>query len=59
MMYISVVNGKKMMPRIGQSQLPLKAVLTIAGRASQRSRVPSRGKRPANIANRQGMVKSS
>jgi hypothetical protein len=56
MMYISVVNGKKMMPRIGQSQLPLKAVLTIAGRASQRRRVPSRGKRPANIANRQGIV---
>jgi hypothetical protein len=53
---INVVYGRKMIPRIGHSQLPLKAALNIAGRAIQMKSVPSRGNIPANNANRQGMI---
>ncbi len=54
--YINVVNGRKMMPRIGHNQLPPKAALNMAGRASQMSSVPMRGKNAANIANKQTML---
>jgi hypothetical protein len=56
MTYISVVNGKKMIPRIGKNQLPPKAALKSAGRANQINSVPKRGNKPANIANKQGIL---
>jgi hypothetical protein len=54
--YIRVVKGRKIMPRIGHNQLPPKAALNMTGRAIQMNRVPRRGKKPANIANKQGMI---
>jgi hypothetical protein len=57
--YISVVKGKKRMPRSGQNQLPPKAALNMAGRANQMMNVPSLGNMPATKANRQGIVVSS
>jgi hypothetical protein len=56
MTYISVVNGRKMTPRIGHSQLPLKAALNMFGRAIQMNNVPKRGNIPANKANKQGIL---
>jgi hypothetical protein len=51
-----VVKGRKIMPRIGQIQLPLNAALNKVGRANQINSVPARGKIPANIANKQGIL---
>jgi hypothetical protein len=50
------VKGRKTIPRIGHSQLPLNAALNMVGRASQIKRVPIRGKRAANIANKQTIL---
>ena len=50
-----VANGRKMMPRSGQSQV-LKAASTRAGRATQTMNRASRGKTPANNANKQPMT---
>jgi hypothetical protein len=54
--YINVVNGRKMIPRIGHSQLPLKVALNWVGRAIQMKISAIRGNIPANIANRQGIL---
>jgi hypothetical protein len=48
-----------MMPKIGSTQLPPNAALNRFGRASQMNNVPKRGKKPANIANKQGILISS
>src|SRR5215212_11249176 len=55
--YIRVANGKKMMPSRGTSQV-LKAAETSAGLATQTMNSASRGKSPANIANRQPIERS-
>lgn len=44
MTHISVVKGRKMLPRIGFSQLTPKVALIMVGRAIQMNYVPNRGK---------------
>jgi hypothetical protein len=53
--YINVANGRKMRPSRGQIQV-LKAASTITGLAIQMMNRPSRGKSPANMANRHPIV---
>jgi hypothetical protein len=52
-----VANGKKMMPSRGTSHV-LKAAATSAGLATQTMNSADRGNNPANIANRQPIVRS-
>jgi hypothetical protein len=54
--HINVVKGRKMIPKSGHSQLPLKAALNWAGRAIQIKISAIRGNIPANSANRQGIL---
>src|SRR3954451_20492343 len=51
--YISVVNGRKMIPSSGHSQLPSNGARNWFGRAIQRMMSATRGNAPAKTANRQ------
>src|SRR5215217_2160515 len=55
MTYMSVVNGRNMIPSSGQNQLPSNGARNWFGRAIQRRMSANRGNMPAKTTNRQPM----